>query len=573
MAPRSTIPHSIQAAAERAVAEHAGVDAVVLFGSRARGDHRPDSDFDLAVIGKRPDDATRAILDAHPGIERVHTARPADLRRKGNTANAIEAAIVRQGIVVAGAWRRPRHRKEKLDVSTAELAQNLTSAARELSRAIQFTAIALNADSLHDLGATTDAFDAAERTGKAILWSYGQHPKKVHNLAALADQLENDITTDDDRAQRQRLAAILRDLNGLSPQGHVATYGGTGIFEITEDTADRAAKVAQLLGATLRRVATHHIPPRDHDDPEGLQALDYLHQSTLESVKGTAKALDEHTPEPLRHATLGWLNAAADASATLATRQARAASGNGPNAANAARDANARTLRELAGRWLDAERGAPPPPAAPPRREPPTPRHRDAKRVAAAIVSAPTAARRSLDTDPGSNLHMSAQAWRDLKAEATHLLEHDGPADHRHGRVRALASALTGTAEQHLTSADYHRAADTLDYRSRVIHATAMAASISDRAAQARTSKAINPTDARSCATMRKCTEATRALDLAPITTREDALVRITPNLTREGKGHVEHVIELLRRFDWRLVRIEDKLGFDRESPTQTRDL
>ena len=573
MAQRSTIPHSIQAAAERAVAEHAGVDAVVLFGSRARGDHRPDSDFDLAVIGKRPDDATGAILDAHPRIEKVHTARPADLRRKRNTANAIEAAIVRQGIVVAGAWRRPRHRKENLDVSSAELAQNLTSAARELSRAIQFTAIALNAESLHDLDATTDAFDAAERTGKAILWSYGEHPKKVHNLAALADQLENDITTDDDRAERQRLAAILRDPNGLSPQGHVASYGATGVFEITEDTADRAAKVAQLLGATLRRVATHHVPPRDDDDPEGLQALDYLHQSTLESVKGAAKALDEYTPEPLRHATLGWLNAAADASAILATRQANTASGNDRNAGKAAREANARTLRELAGRWLDAERGAPPPRAAPPKHIPPTPQHQRAQRLAAAILSAPTAARTTVNTDPGSTLRMSAQAWHDLKADATLVLEHDGPPRHRHSRVRDLASRLTGTAEQHLGSADYHRAADTLDYRSRVIHATAMATNISDRAAHARTSKAINPTDARSCATMRRCTEATRALDVASITNREAALVRIAPNLTREGKGHVEHVIELLRRLDWRLTRIEYKLGLGRQSPTQTRDL
>lgn len=123
MAERSTIPHTIRAAAERAVAEHDGVDAVVLFGSRARGDHRPDSDFDLAAIGKRPDDATQALLAAHPKVERVHTARPADLRRRANTATAIEAAIVRQGIVVAGAWRRPRHRMENLDVSTADLAQ------------------------------------------------------------------------------------------------------------------------------------------------------------------------------------------------------------------------------------------------------------------------------------------------------------------------------------------------------------------------------------------------------------------------------------------------------------------
>src|SRR5690348_9407526 len=31
-----------------------GIDRVVLFGSRARGDHRPDSDYDIAVFLKKP---------------------------------------------------------------------------------------------------------------------------------------------------------------------------------------------------------------------------------------------------------------------------------------------------------------------------------------------------------------------------------------------------------------------------------------------------------------------------------------------------------------------------------------
>lgn len=33
----------------------ANVERVVLFGSRARGDERPDSDYDIAVFLKKPD--------------------------------------------------------------------------------------------------------------------------------------------------------------------------------------------------------------------------------------------------------------------------------------------------------------------------------------------------------------------------------------------------------------------------------------------------------------------------------------------------------------------------------------
>src|SRR5216684_2251618 len=42
----------------KAVAEAYGdrLERVVLFGSRARGDHRPDSDYDIAVFVKDPGD-------------------------------------------------------------------------------------------------------------------------------------------------------------------------------------------------------------------------------------------------------------------------------------------------------------------------------------------------------------------------------------------------------------------------------------------------------------------------------------------------------------------------------------
>jgi predicted nucleotidyltransferase len=42
-----------------------GVERLVLFGSRARGDHRPDSDYDLlVVVGRRSADVIDALYEA-----------------------------------------------------------------------------------------------------------------------------------------------------------------------------------------------------------------------------------------------------------------------------------------------------------------------------------------------------------------------------------------------------------------------------------------------------------------------------------------------------------------------------
>ena len=38
------------------------IDRLVLFGSRARGDHRPDSDYDLLVVVGRRDPALLNVL-------------------------------------------------------------------------------------------------------------------------------------------------------------------------------------------------------------------------------------------------------------------------------------------------------------------------------------------------------------------------------------------------------------------------------------------------------------------------------------------------------------------------------
>lgn len=40
------------------------IDRLVLFGSRARGDHRPDSDYDLLVVARRDPALLDVLYDA-----------------------------------------------------------------------------------------------------------------------------------------------------------------------------------------------------------------------------------------------------------------------------------------------------------------------------------------------------------------------------------------------------------------------------------------------------------------------------------------------------------------------------
>jgi predicted nucleotidyltransferase len=88
-----------------AVAEVYGdrLERIVLYGSRARGDHQPDSDYDIAVFIKDPGTLTEeldklaslttvilldtgAVISAKPFFAGAHQARTAfmhDLRKDG----------------------------------------------------------------------------------------------------------------------------------------------------------------------------------------------------------------------------------------------------------------------------------------------------------------------------------------------------------------------------------------------------------------------------------------------------------------------------------------------------------
>jgi predicted nucleotidyltransferase len=48
------------------------IDRLILFGSRARGDHRPDSDYDLLVVARRDPALLDALYDAVMDVLLTH---------------------------------------------------------------------------------------------------------------------------------------------------------------------------------------------------------------------------------------------------------------------------------------------------------------------------------------------------------------------------------------------------------------------------------------------------------------------------------------------------------------------
>jgi uncharacterized protein len=88
-----------------------GPDAVVLFGSRARGDAGQDSDFDLAIIVPDGAQRRRAAMRAYESIARVEgrtvgvdivALTPAIIAAERGLAGSIARAVVREGVPVYG---------------------------------------------------------------------------------------------------------------------------------------------------------------------------------------------------------------------------------------------------------------------------------------------------------------------------------------------------------------------------------------------------------------------------------------------------------------------------------------
>ncbi len=217
------------------------------FGSRARGDHLPSSDWDVAFITRTGDRVT-AIPDGFP-IETLFwdvqaLALPESVaRRKALSIGHVGREIARDGRLLAGGWNRPRPDGEPA-MEPGKYLQFISNTSAFIRDAEPEVAAAGIEDDWWD--ATYAAYRfvarraaAAEHLAKAMFGRRGIDPHPTPGVDQFAD-----------RAAREghfALAEAVREMDGFTKEDHVAGYEGAN--------ADRLRHAAARLPTVVRRLA------------------------------------------------------------------------------------------------------------------------------------------------------------------------------------------------------------------------------------------------------------------------------------------------------------------------------
>ena len=199
----------IRVAAKETLRQNHAIQAILLYGSRARGDHRRGSDYDIAVVSSLPRmkayEASKSLYDdemeKNYWTELVFTS-PEDLARYANTAGTLESRLAREGILIAGEWKRPDCREgRELNVDGEKALEWAHAAMANGLQATMWLRIATSEAWRGDNGAATRVRRMAGQVTKGISLgaaaynAWGQRVGKFSaNLEALPDATADDRT-------------------------------------------------------------------------------------------------------------------------------------------------------------------------------------------------------------------------------------------------------------------------------------------------------------------------------------------------------------------------------------------
>ena len=220
------VPADIRADAERLLRRRRDARAVVLFGSRARGQAHEFSDWDVALI-TRSGDRERFLEPDEHGFSRSNVdclVMPESvIEADSRTVGRLTRGLLRDAVVLAGRWTRNLP-ATGVHMNVDDYISHLKAALKRFKRsADEYGELGDELASWRSDDSACDAFvqltsDATERSGKALLIGLGLDPEHSHSMAKLAEQARRAGFSD----QARRLA----DLNGGTHQDHMADYIG-----------------------------------------------------------------------------------------------------------------------------------------------------------------------------------------------------------------------------------------------------------------------------------------------------------------------------------------------------------
>ena len=224
---KTTTHARLRRTAAEAVGSIPGIEAVVLFGSRARGTARATSDWDIAILSHASPDDERVARRVFDDLERVHpiVMKPESIEAHCNEGLRIESAIARQGRLLAGEWTPPPCRTGDLDVKPEDFRKHLDTATLDLRRALLVLCDTARRELPYVPKVVEESQQAAEAVAKTVIAGLGLSPAAVHDLDELAMQLENAYRGRMREAKdRRSFAAAIRELDGNTKAAHGARY-------------------------------------------------------------------------------------------------------------------------------------------------------------------------------------------------------------------------------------------------------------------------------------------------------------------------------------------------------------
>lgn len=292
---QSPVPQEIARGAELALSRVSGAKAVVLFGSRARDDWHPESDWDLAVITAQGDHMDVLASGTFDSAEQLgHEVNcvvlpEPGIERRCRCIGGFDRALVRDGVVIAGDWDRSHMTDGELYMDNKVFEKHLKGVDDNLAyagRAYRQMAMAgttpTDMDEYECDRFVTCSADAAERLAKVLLISLQIDPVHKHDIDALANQAC--------AAGLAEVAETIRSLNGFTNRDHVAHYQFDGdVLRRCGHAAECLAKVITLYAQTVQSL------------PETLEKPNREHMMSL--AVGTLKNLLAAVEEPKRSLT------------------------------------------------------------------------------------------------------------------------------------------------------------------------------------------------------------------------------------------------------------------------------